>query len=97
MRKAGCAPHCSNAAGQPWASERRLSFHKWVFGGAHWGGGCSALAPLLCSGLLLGGGRCPVPPATDCLQPPQSLCLTPSLTLSPPALPSTSPILSFYK
>ena len=84
MRKAGCAPHCSNAAGQQRASERRLSFRKWVLGGAHWGGGCSALAPLLCSGLLLGGGRCPVPP------PPRIAC-SPPVPLSDPELDALPP------
>ena len=87
MRKAGCAPHCSNAAGQPWASERRLSFRKCVFGGAHWGGGCSALAPLLCSGLLLGGGRCPVPPRHGLPAAPPVPLSDPELDALPPGPP----------
>ena len=41
--------------------------------------------------------KVPCPPRHGLPAAPQSLCLTPSLTLSPPALPSTSPILSFYK
>jgi len=84
---------------------RPLGFYESLFGGTgagavpRWPRGASA-APLRRSGPLLGGGRCPVPPATYGISPPRVAHDPPSPSVgalgsrspprSPPPLPPVS-------